>query len=111
MSKFFEKSVSVKVGATDQAKEVILFVNDEQKLCIATHDEPLVNIESIAYIVHLEMFCIYSSDKPDGGLYKNQVDERLVPYILGATSILYVNFKSGTKEIQQEQWVPLKIMD
>jgi len=94
----------------DFDKEVVFFINDEEKVAIITHDFPLLNLHNIAFHESGNKILIFSEEQPDGHLCQEPLSEQLIGFVKQAEEALYVNINSKTHDIIQEEYIPLKII-
>lgn len=88
-------------------KDFVVLVNGEGKVCLITHDEPIIEIDSIGYVSYTGQICIYKKNHPDGDLLEYPLSEDIANAMKSNKTILYVNTRRDTGDIIQEQEVEL----
>lgn len=108
-SRFVPTQSAEKIPTNDRP-EVMLMVNDENKVAIITHDAEKLTLDKVKFSKATSQILIFSKEEPDGHLWPEIIEPEIAETLEANDEIIYANIASDTGKIIQEAILPLIIL-
>lgn len=106
----FVASAKGKEKPVNDSPEVMLLVNDEDRVAIITHDAAKLTLTKVKYSKTTSQLLLFSKEEPDGHLWPEIIEAEIAEKLEQNDEVVYANIESDTGKIIQEAILPLIIL-